>query len=510
MKRSICRQMSLAGLFVVAASTQTACSDTKETCEQENRLNTNKTDDVWDFFANLKMAPPPSLVKCVGAMVAGSVFALMAMFMEARGGEQRRMSREELGNLIPKRPTKSAAATAAAAPQKPLAPASEPTVASDPAATAAASVPPESSEGGDCAATTADVEGDASGNAHPAGNNAINGTSSSKPEKLQRESQAERPLSLSLRFGKQREMTEVERTIRQVKSILNKLTRERFDTLYAQLLGCFQGSEAQGEIIQAIAREVFAKATLEHTFVEMYADVCAKLHADLQTSETEVNFKRALLDQCQESFNHYLEPPQIDETLDYEERYEALVKYKTRMLGNVRLIGHLLRQRMLSTKIIFHCTEELFSIGSVEALETLTAFLETLAPTFDTREWSGKARLKEVFARVELLYHDKDKPARIRCLLKDLLEKRERGWRDWPMGSDRDRHESGGGTSTPSRGARENVSGRAGGFSGTATAEGGQARVLRRNGGTPVAGGGSGHRTPLSSTTRPFSSGVGK
>ena len=41
-------------------------------------------------------------------------------------------------------------------------------------------------------------------------------------------------------------------------------------------------------------------------------------------------------------------------------------------------IGHLLRRAMLSPKIIFHCTDELLSIGTDESLETLVVFLDTI------------------------------------------------------------------------------------------------------------------------------------
>jgi len=233
------------------------------------------------------------------------------------------------------------------------------------------------------------------------------------------------------------DLSEVQRVERQVKAILNKLTRERFETLYAQLLGCCENVEARSDIVQVIAREVFSKATQQRTFVEMYADVCSRLHSDLQNMDgVEVNFKRILLDQCQESFTQHLEPPRIDTSLDYEEQYEVHVKYKTKMLGNVRLIGHLLRQRMLSPKIVFLVTDELLAIGSPEALETLCTFLDTLGSAFDnSKEWNGRAKLEEVFTKVELLSIDSHQPARTRCLLKDLIDKRKRRWRELPIGA---------------------------------------------------------------------------
>lgn len=242
------------------------------------------------------------------------------------------------------------------------------------------------------------------------------------------------PASASFRnfrpFKPEESLSEAQKAERQVKSILNKLTREKFDTLYAQTYECFVKSEDKAEITSVIAREVFAKATMQACFVEMYAEFCCRLHTDLNKAGIEVPFKRALLDRCQQSFNVHLEPPRIDECLDYEEQYEELVKYKTRMTGTVRLIGHLLRQRMLSPKVIFCCTDELIEIGSPEALETLCAFLETIGSLFDNPEWQGHARLEEVFTRVRNFAEDKERPQRSRCLLKDLLDKRQSKWKE--------------------------------------------------------------------------------
>lgn len=226
-----------------------------------------------------------------------------------------------------------------------------------------------------------------------------------------------------------RELSEAEQTERQVKSILNKLTFERFGILYKQLLSCFSSSDSRSEIIDVISREVFKKATTQHTFVEMYADLCSKLNGDLQCGGFEVNFRRALLTQCQESFNAYLEPPRIDNCLGVAEQYEELAKYKTKMLGNAKLIGHLLRLRMLSPKVLFHCTDELIAIGTSEALETLCAFLETLGPAFDRPDWSGYEKFHEVFSHLKAFSGDSCQPPRIKCLILGLLEKRSNRWR---------------------------------------------------------------------------------
>jgi len=239
-------------------------------------------------------------------------------------------------------------------------------------------------------------------------------------------------VSMSPLSASRKDLSEAEKTERQVKSILNKLTEEKFDTLYVQLLDHCKVPDltVRASVIDIIARELFKKATTQHNFIKLYADVCSRLEADLKKHKLEVNFRRTLLDQCQQSFGLYLQPPAINEGLSYDEQYEELVKYKTKMIGNVRFIGHLLKSSMLAAKILFHCTEELVSIGSGEALETLCAFLETVGSTFDKADWAGYERLQRVFSQVELFSKDSKQTSRIRCLLKDLLDKRKAKWKE--------------------------------------------------------------------------------
>lgn len=221
-----------------------------------------------------------------------------------------------------------------------------------------------------------------------------------------------------------------EKVERQIKSILNKLTRDNYDKLYAQLL---ESGISKQSHVECLARNVFMKATCQHQFVKMYADLCRDLNESLLAEWSvsgDCDFKKVLLDQCQEAFALYMQTPTIDENLSYDEQYEEWVKYKTKMIGNIRLIGHLLARKMLSPKIIFLCSEELLKCGSEEALETLSAFLETIGPTFDTPKWVGSSKLQEVFSLVKILAEDEGQSARIRCLLKDVLDKKANRWQE--------------------------------------------------------------------------------
>jgi hypothetical protein len=62
-----------------------------------------------------------------------------------------------------------------------------------------------------------------------------------------------------------------EEITRRMKSILNKLTLEKFDELYQQLVNCGISTE---EHIRILIAEVFEKATMQHHFIEMYTLLC--------------------------------------------------------------------------------------------------------------------------------------------------------------------------------------------------------------------------------------------
>eukprot|EP00927_Polykrikos_kofoidii_P076157 TRINITY_DN7294_c0_g3_i1.p1 TRINITY_DN7294_c0_g3~~TRINITY_DN7294_c0_g3_i1.p1 ORF type:complete len:512 (+),score=61.00 TRINITY_DN7294_c0_g3_i1:42-1577(+) len=394
--------------------------------------------EVWASLSSqigvrFSLAPPPSLLKCLGATLAGSFVALLGMFAEGlRERKRARLASGSRSNGIGSCVRGSFFAKGDIA----VVEAGSVGEAHGQSAQCVAKAMIGGGRGDSCTApllradslnvgTTAPAnlcrEGDRLGFGSSAG-------SSIRPRRFK--NSGHRPTETSLNAVHGCTMSESERVERQVKSILNKMTRASFGKLYFQLLDCLSKTETREGIIGVVAREVFAKATLQHSFVEMYADVCAKLNDDLQKMNMHVNFRRALLDQCQRSFNLHLDPPRIDGAKDQECQYEQLVKYKTIMLGNVRLIGHLLNRGMLSAKIIFHCADELLSIGSPEALETLCVLLGTIGATFDTPRWQGHARLEAVFMRTELFAGDLRQCSRTRCLLKDLFDRRRNRWRD--------------------------------------------------------------------------------
>jgi len=179
-------------------------------------------------------------------------------------------------------------------------------------------------------------------------------------------------------------------------------------------------------------KEIFEKATTQHHFIGMYSDLCFRMNDWLaeqkHLTDDDKAFNRILLNECQTSFERNLRPPDGLGGCEPDEKLEKMIKYKTAMLGNMKLVGQLLINKMLSSKIIFTCTKELLALKSDETLETLCVFLKSIGPTFDFPTWGRHAEFLKTMERVKDLVHDKSVSQRIRFLLKDLVELQASGW----------------------------------------------------------------------------------
>ena len=228
-----------------------------------------------------------------------------------------------------------------------------------------------------------------------------------------------------------------EQVARTIKSILNKLTLEKFGSLSQQLLGCGICTSTHVEVL---IHEVFEKATTQHHFIDMYADLCVLLHEHFTLQPFEdcsgkadgrkMTFKRLLLDECQASFERLLSPPEGLELLSAEDRTAAEVRYKTSMLGNIRLVGGLLSRGMLASRVGIAILEELLSNPTPEALESIAALLTVLGPTVDNKDWPQYAALNGIFDQISTIVKAKKCPPRERFLLRDLLDLRSARWVD--------------------------------------------------------------------------------
>lgn len=221
-----------------------------------------------------------------------------------------------------------------------------------------------------------------------------------------------------------------EPAIRAMRSILNKLTRDKFETLYAQLLEHVDTCAH----VEKLVSLVFEKSIVQHHFVPMYADLCGRLHKWLQAEQRIPGvpgdgFRKMLLDQCQVYFEKFLEPIPSGPSEDDEMKRQKLRK---QMIGNAKLLGELLGRALVPSVVLFECCKELFVCNTEATLETLAALLTAVGPHFDNTSFRRRAQLEEVFSSVRALVQSGEVGARPRCLLQDVLDLRARQWQPAP------------------------------------------------------------------------------
>jgi len=219
--------------------------------------------------------------------------------------------------------------------------------------------------------------------------------------------------------------------VRKVKSLLNKLSVEKFPQLSKQLLEVGFTSVRQ---VSILITEIFEKATTQHHYIDMYTDLCELMNDFFGNHAISMDpkfaFKRLLLNECQRTFEANLVPPPGLEKLDPEDRQLAEIRYKTRMLGCIRFVGALLSRQMLASKVLISIVQDLMFDPTPEALETLAALLTVSGKVFDTRDWAYHEQLCAIFSRLKEVAKGKACCTRVRCIIQDLLDLRACGWQD--------------------------------------------------------------------------------
>jgi len=218
---------------------------------------------------------------------------------------------------------------------------------------------------------------------------------------------------------------------RKAKGILNKLTQERFEPLCQQILDL---PVHKAEQLAALVAEIFDKATTEKGFLTLYTELCARLDSHLLAKGSCVGgkvFRKALVTECQASFERNLQQPLDPETLvnfTYEDRYVEEVKHKTRTLGNMRFIGELLIRKLLAGKILFFIVNEMLDTNSEASLESLVELLTVVSPVLERKGTIYEAPLRETFGTLRQKSKDKQICMRVRCKISDVLDFRSSGW----------------------------------------------------------------------------------
>ncbi|KAG8037851.1 hypothetical protein G9C98_006062 [Cotesia typhae] len=268
--------------------------------------------------------------------------------------------------------------------------------------------------------------------------------------KLRESTNAWKPTLLKKKTGAQVE-EETQVLYKKVRSVLNKLTPEKFDKLVGQVRALEIDSQDK---LQGVINLVFNKAIDEPNFTVAYVLMCKELalmkvntqneknsSQENGNSAAKVNFRKLLITRCQVEFekNKTNETQRTEKVKEIEgcndakkkkdlqsELAEYDRKIRIKSVGNIKFIGELYKQRMLTSNIMNLCINHLLQTPDEENLECLCKLLTTIGKIFEkTNDLSLYFKKLSEFVNQK---GEKKINSRIRFMIQDIIDLRLNQW----------------------------------------------------------------------------------
>lgn len=250
--------------------------------------------------------------------------------------------------------------------------------------------------------------------------------------------------------GESEEEMPDELIIRKVKSLLNKLTFEKFDSISSQIweYASYSRKEDNGRALRLVIQLTFDKACDEPAFAPMWAQLCERLYQSMTDDIKDVNvfdkegkivhgahlFRKYLLNRCQSDFERgwKMQLPKFDENnpdVMLSDEYYAAVKAKRQGLGLVQLIGELFKRRMLTERIMIQCFGRLCAdpktVGDEET-ETMCKLMTTVGKNLDVK--GTRDYLDAFFERMNEMTESPNLSSRVKFMIMDVFDLRKNKW----------------------------------------------------------------------------------
>jgi translation initiation factor 4G len=246
-----------------------------------------------------------------------------------------------------------------------------------------------------------------------------------------------------------------EKLVQSIRGTLNKLSDKTFRKLGKEIQDIVKPRLEDEDFLNSVIVEFFDKAWRGESFAGLFARLCATLSEEFgewkSSDGKTTTLKRHIANQCEKVFTSG------HQTIDTAGKTAAEAKelrliQKHKMLGNIRFIGELYKEELLSRKIMTICVDDLLNGGlskeddrdegrkdlpTDDELESLWKLLNTIGPVlYANCQKAPPGRKKKTLAAIEAWFNrlvslgkDERLPNRIRFKIQDIIELKENGWR---------------------------------------------------------------------------------
>mmetsp|Transcript_43841 Transcript_43841/g.50716 ORF Transcript_43841/g.50716 Transcript_43841/m.50716 type:complete len:612 (+) Transcript_43841:51-1886(+) len=153
-------------------------------------------------------------------------------------------------------------------------------------------------------------------------------------------------------------ISEGEKTLRNVQSVLNKLTEKNYEELKQQVL---QLHMQDSEVIDGVVKRIYDKALDEPAFSAFYAQLCYDIALYAHNCEKENKSKtiegeqlrKSILTRAQATFEEISHLCSTDA--------DEVDKIRRKKLANIKFVGELFLRNLLKAKVIINIIAEIFS-----------------------------------------------------------------------------------------------------------------------------------------------------